>query len=428
MTKKISYFRLFIYFFVMFYLLYMPELFQLFGLPIRSQLVVIFIDFVIAFRILFRLSLNRKTYFEWDRNSSFLIFGILLSALYFSFVALINGYNPRILQNLFIIFQLLPILYFLSRLSLFQFKMKDKFTFIFNIILFQCCTNILMLFIPSLKSIALQLYYMGRPENIFISSMRIYGISNDYTFFTPIFHGLMMGIALYLCLFEKSYKFLIYIPFLLITTLLNGRTGLFLGILLMIIVLVFYSSLKIQNQLKSILILAIMVVLLSFTVWIVKIYNNETYLWFMGSIMDFRTYIIYGEKTGNFSILSDMITLPKGIHLLFGSGYRVYREINGISNSDIGFINDLFMGGLMYCSILYGTYFLFIFRYKNSSLASIKKILISTMLITTFVISNFKGEASRGGLIIIGIILCKKLIDDVVDSEETNDKCNHPNI
>ena len=44
---------------------------------------------------------------------------------------------------------------------------------------------------------------------------------------------------------------------------------------------------------------------------------------------------------------------PEGMEFVFGRGHRVYGEAAkqaGYTASDIGFVNDMFMGGLIYCA------------------------------------------------------------------------------
>lgn len=48
-----------------------------------------------------------------------------------------------------------------------------------------------------------------------------------------------------------------------------------------------------------------------------------------------------------------------------GEGYRVYGEfglLHGKIPSDIGFVNDMFMGGILYIVLLYGAIIRFVLK------------------------------------------------------------------
>ena len=103
--------------------------------------------------------------------------------------------------------------------------------------------------------------------------------------------------------------------------------------------------------------------------------------------------------------MGSFLTFPTGVvHWLFGYGFRLYGTqamIHGYASSDIGYINDLFMGGLLYVVLLYASIFFFIYvtGYRNRG----SRILIVpyTMML---LIANYKGEAMRSGLILTAIL------------------------
>ncbi|MEG0285082.1 MAG: hypothetical protein RR494_02425 [Vagococcus sp.] len=400
------------YFILTFYFIYTPEFFLAYGIPIKSQMVTYMASGIIILKIIFHKILNRKMHIVWEKNEYLFLLGIILSAIYFELVALFNYENTRFLQNTYILFQVMVLLFIFSRLDLIGLNREKKLFFIFNITLVQSFFVMLSLIFPTMKNLSLKLYYLGRPENIFISKMRIFGISGDYTFFTPIFHGLLISVAVYLVMFEKKKKFLFFIPFLILSTIVNGRTGIYIAIINIIIMCLIYLIVNFTKFYKIILASSGIVTLLIFFLFIISLISKPTYDWFVQSFTDLKRLFLDGEKEGTIEILSDMIYFPEGWKLIFGEGFRLYGNRDGGVNSDIGYVNDLFMGGIIYCTILYTTIINYIFKFKSKKIGSVSKITISLVFLTTIVIGNFKGEASRSGLILLGIVILKFLIDD----------------
>lgn len=407
-----------LYLFISFYIFYTPEFFLAINIPIRSQYVVIIINGIIIIRYLVREILGKKLYLNWDKRLTFLYVGVLLSAIYFSIIALLNGQHTRIMQNTYVLFQLFPLIYIFSRLDVIGKTRIQKIQFFYNMTLIHGITVFIMFIIPNLKRIALTLYYLGREENIFISTMRIYGISGEYTFFTPIFHGIALGLAVYFILFENQKRFYLYIPFLFLSIALNGRTGLLIAIMLISIQFIFLIFLQCKNIFKLLLFVSVSLIFVVIMSRVLKEYSEPTYIWLTQSFKDVRIYLSGGEKQGTIDVLSDMVLWPKGSGFLFGEGFRLYGNRVGYPHSDIGFVNDMFMGGLIYCILLYGFILVYIVNYKKSNISIGRKGLLDIMFIMSLIIANYKGEALRGGPILIGVIILKYLI---VQKEKVND-------
>ncbi|TCI36213.1 hypothetical protein EVJ29_06865 [Exiguobacterium sp. SH4S7] len=256
---------------------------------------------------------------------------------------------------------------------------------------------------------------MGRFENVFISRNRIYGISGDYTFFTPIFHSILASIAFMVAFFTNRKKYYFYIPFLLIMVLLNGRFGLLIFFCCLTISFI-YSAIVRKNIFKifgTIIMISLVVTVL---IYFVKLNVPYTYQWIMGGVEDTVKLLIYGELSGNFSVLGERyLFFPTGISILIGEGHRVYGEYatqNGFSHSDIGFVNDLFMGGVIYVSILYGSIARYVLQTTNSEfIGKHFQIVINISLILSLLLANYKGETMRGGLVLLGVLMFKMIMD-----------------
>ena len=106
----------------------------------------------------------------------------------------------------------------------------------------------------------------------------------------------------------------------------------------------------------------------------------------------------------------------KNVNIIFGEGYRVYTSDTVPENinsedfiADIGYINDLYMGGLIYITFLYLSIVLFTCIGMNKEKdKKINKIIYFIMLLMIF-ICNIKGEIFRS-TIILDLVVYMKLI------------------
>lgn len=402
-----------------FFIIYTPRVSELYlGIPIE-YLTTVLLGIVLFPYMLLKFPRFKKVYL--NKRIVFLYFGIFLASCYFAFVASLTGNEIRILQNNFILVQIIHAVFIIDVLKMLGYAKDGMVKFLLNLALIQGIICIFMIIIPELKNVALSLYYLGGEENIFISRMRIYGISGDYTFFTPIYHGLLATIAaMYAVL--KSNKFLIYIPFILTAIILNGRFG--LGVFIIGTTFgYFWLFIKGKQQVRIINYTVSFFILLGIVVFLLKIINPYTYDWILSGIESTINFILYGELQDNYKYLAGSHAyLPEGISLFFGEGHRVFGEhgsSRGYSPSDIGYVNDIFMGGIVYIFILYGSIILFVLsrscqNIKNQADYYILKIL-PIIFIITLLLSNYKGETMRGGLILFAVIFIKLALshDDV---------------
>lgn len=406
--------KIFIYLYI-FFIFYMPRISDLFiGLNIEVFSVLLLLIMFIPWIIICK---NKSSLLRVNKNIFILIIGIVLSAFYFAIRAALSSYNIRIMQNLFIIVQIIHVLIIIDFMKYIGYTKDYMICILLNLALFQSFIAIIMLLFPTTKNIALSLYYLGKEENMFISRMRVYGISGDYTFFTPIYHGILASIAFFYSIF-KDRRYFLYLPFIILIISLNGRFGLLIFFIsLIIITLNYISKGKVLFKIikKSILILIITIG----AMLLLKIISPYTYEWIMGGIKDTINLILYNEKTGNYVALADKhLSFPKGIGFIFGEGYRLFggqAKNMGYNSSDIGYVNDIFMGGIIYIFILYGTILRFLSRkckasyFKNKNDYNLYKI-ICKYLIIALLISNYKGESMRGGLILLSTIYIKLVL------------------
>ena len=416
---KIDIFKVFTYV-LLFYLIYNPTTSNLF---IFDKYVIIpIITIAMSLYYIMKFKKNNR---DLKISKIKLIFCILIiiSNLYYLVVYCLNNIslnivNSRIIQNN------LPICYIIIisiLLDLFKekgYSKRDIFNIVVNLAVFQGIVSLLMVVIPDLHKIALNLYYRGKEENVFISNARIYGISSDYTYATPIYHGFIASLVFYSYLITNNRKNIIKCFIIIISTILNGRTGLIIFIILFIYYIIVFclKKGKIIKLLKGIIIAFITMYV---TIILLKSYVPSTYQFIYSLIKDTNYLISEEQYNGNYKLLRNSLYFPKGYKFVIGEGYRVYGDEakeRGFVPSDIGYVNDIYMGGLIFGVLLYGSYvFLIKNSFKNNKI-------IELPLYITLLIANFKGEAFRSSIIIFLIIFICLL--EVYNEKFFNNNCN----
>ena len=364
-----------------------------------------------------------KHYIKSVFNKMFIFFilGITLANLYFAWRAFSTGNSPRFMQNYMVILQVFSLMNICYLLNVeFNFNKVQICRFFLNIGIIQSLIAILMLIIPSFHNVALTLYYASKPENIFISGVRIYGISSDYTFFTPIFHGILAVLAFTLAL-EINFKYISYIPFLLLVILLNGRTGFLMFLIGCIVVGTLLSIKNINSLFKGVMVLITVAVFGIAAVYIIYEDSPNTFNWLASGFQDLINFF-NGQKTGNFATLSNMWLFPTGVNAIFGMGFRLYNNLHGFPRSDIAYVNDMFMGGVIYIAILYTTvYRVILYGLSNRKGISNRinwALSISFVIILLF--SNYKGEVMRSGLVLTIMLVIKYVLLFLSDEKEND--------
>lgn len=367
--------------------------------PTITTLIFLALD-LILFVYIYLSKINMWQIFQ-KANIFNLIFWIFLATTYVGFRAAFSGNEARVFQNLQIVVQ---ILYFSLILLILFYKLNyskyDILKLFLDVVLIQALIAVAMLIFPSMHSIALKLYYAGGTENVFISAKRIYGLSSEYTFTTPIVNGLFGVIAVFMSLRYSKWIYIYILPILLLV-LLNGRTGLIIFSIGACIVLLKNSV----NIFKLLSLFIISVILLYVVFYILSIFSPDTYTW-IGSFFTDTTNLLQGNPTGNYTELG----MQYPIHnILFGYGFRIFN-LNAIvssipifQRSDIGYANDLFLGGIVYILLLY----IPIFWYILSSTKMSKKFQytgLPLVLLLTLIIADYKGETMRNGNLLLVVI------------------------
>lgn len=359
------------------------------------------------------------------RNVILLMFVVFSLSLYPIFIQTINNIpinsiaDLRIVQNNLINILIIHAAIIVDKLRKFGCSKAQGFEILLKFGMLQGVLCILGLFLPGIKSIFISLYQAGGGFNQFVIDTRIFGISSDYTFGTPIYHGLIAGLAVYFALKHSIRRYYLYVPFILLATFLNGRTGI-LVFLLTTTASIFYVYARRSRLVNAFFAFGVVIALLAGLLAGMARFAPNAYNFIDSFIEDTKNLLEKHELTGNYEVLYETSkVMPKNEKLLFGEGYRIY-DTQGAQRaggrSDVGYINDLFVGGIFYIIVLYSATFSFMMHRAR------KEAFIFLLIIFVMLIINIKGEIFRSAVFMFMVVYIKLLFLEYNKIKDCNER------
>lgn len=183
---------------------------------------------------------------------------------------------------------------------------------------------------------------------------RLFGFSSGLTFDMPSAMAIISGIAIYLGA-KKNWRYFLFVPTIAFSAMINARTSM---VVLAVAVLIFAAgSLKpTRKTFAMIIILPIVAaVVLTLGGLVLQRVSPLTYGWVESGFNQILDFFRNETGYGYFEYLTDprKWIVPSGTQLLFGTGYRAMGGNPFGVRSDIGYINDLWFGGVLYTVALY---------------------------------------------------------------------------
>ncbi len=410
MKKSIN-LRLLILYIYAFILMYSPNL---------SYLIKVdnFILFGGATALYLFIYMIRKdiSYFSYFKKKTIFIFIILdiFATFYYAIRTLIAGTdlmdfnNMRIMQNLMPIIYLAGALIIYHELNCIGFSKKEKYKFIINVVLIQSLISIVMIFIDSFRNVALNIFYSNHEFNEYITKSRLYGICDgDYTYGFQILHSVLALFILMYAYFYKEKRYVLYSLLSLLVTFLNGRFGIIIfavGLLYFTI----YLFIKSMNVIKIIKILLVSIIIGTLLLLIIYTFLPNTFILIEHAYNDITSFFNEENETSETASLVSMIFFPTGLSFIFGCGFRIFgykgEDYGFDRTSDVGFVNDAFMGGIIYMSLIYSGYYYIIRRIKSFFKGFCFERTVCNLIILSVILANIKGEVFRSQLLIANVI------------------------
>ncbi len=337
-----------------------------------------------------------------DRNLIVILIFMLVITIYTFIIDLFSDYNDKIplsqtysLKWITLLLNFTVVNFFF--ISMFTKKLELKVSGVMEMFLIlaviQSFFVVLMIVFPSFRLFAFKSVMHFTDEKIFQPELwliRSYGFSSQFLYPMPIFQGIAIMIAI-LYAYSGNYKYIYVIPFLLISILFNARVGLVvIPLFLLSIILLSLSTMKFKVFCKTfkiaILILVIVAILFIISFYIVDPSLYEfTLNWILGA---FETR---GSRT--FQVLSTHVFFPENLkYWIFGEGRYLFKNNLDMYNSDIGYINYIYFGGLIFSILVYFSFFLlFILGFAKNKNFYMKLYLLAYILI--FLFAQYKGIA-----------------------------------
>lgn len=272
---------------------------------------------------------------------------------------------------------------------------------VINLFGFVCLVQVFLVllsfFIPSLHFtfVNRMISYGYSDRWMSLLAYRLYGFSGNLTFATPVLLSFFSVVFLAVAL-DRQRGHVFYLISALATffaALINARTSLivlFVGCLL----LVFVGKISIVKKVLFMLLICVVYFVFDNVVSAYLMANfPETYGWLVAGTSEISDFLVNGEKNqGYFSYITNqnIYRMPDFWGTVFGKGFRVMGGENDFGvHSDVGYINDIWFGGIFYMVIIYGIFFKCMYTlYKNE-----KKVIsfIGLYLMVLYPILNFKG-------------------------------------
>lgn len=329
--------------------------------------------------------------FRGKRLFSWLAYVLML--IYLLILILINRETMTGLSFLIYI-----VLFSFSTITVFIMIVKKRNYSIENILrmflitgLIQALISVLALAFPAFQNLLVnRIVSLGYSDVwLQLTDFRLFGYSDALTYGTPVLQSFLGIISIFMAL-EYNKKYFYYTPFLIFSSIINARTS-FVVLAIGAIILIFTFSNYFKDHIFKFLLFSIFLYLVvTLFINIFSKFFPEILNWLILGINDFIGLFSGDVDEGYFSYLLDKNNYPLPNNLIFGEGRRTFENFS--TATDIGYINDLWLGGIVYSLFIYGiTAYNSIIIYKNKSDKFYS--FFSFFYILTQIFINFKGVA-----------------------------------
>lgn len=335
----------------------------------------------------------KKQLFETLKKSGILKFSVLFAVFlaYLALVTVVNyfliGERVQLMHYVklwYRFFLIIPMLmassaYICIRAKELKYDIKKLCMCFVYATLLQFVLVMLSLIFPEVKALFIKTIYLNTGDWYlsipWVVARRGFGFTNSFVDSFGWGMGLIAVIPLFF-IHKNNMKPALLCPLSLFVSLVNARTGLimlFIGMLFVLPILykTYRGSARKEKLYGAGMVLAAVAILIILCL-IIFIFNPVTLQWIVGDLISFvpensETPSALQEMLNNLADDSQTTTaevlfsdrfwnLPSGYIIGFGSGHSIFGA-EGYPNSDVGYINDLWMGGIVGCVLLYGAFF-----------------------------------------------------------------------
>lgn len=319
------------------------------------------IELVLKRRNTVKSIMRSKTFREY-----YLLFSLCLSYLFFRMAVSyifapvnLSNYLVTVYKFFMVYFEIMICcLYLITYMIKKELKFKDLLICIIHAGLIQMLFAVMMALSPDIKYKLVSL--MMRNNGSDISDIVYWEYNRRYFAFSDCMVdmlgwglGIITGLPLFLERGRNSRGYLIFVPLLAVLTVINSTTGLVIFVI-MLFVAVMKAMRKVSIKKAAVCIGILFAAVLA--VWLMKVFVPYSYNWTLNEVKS----ILHVGETGISSfknvISADRRFLPESLfEMVFGTGHTVYGA-EGFSHSDLGYVNNIWLGGLLGTLCLYGTF------------------------------------------------------------------------
>ena len=229
-----------------------------------------------------------------------------------------------------------------------------------------------------------------------LTLIRGYGISSNYLFDFPVFNGFLTLLVLAEIFFKRIAlsKGFVLIIIAIVPIFLNARIGLLVPIIFLIYILL--SNFEPRKLFIFIILSGMVIGLIDFIekndyFWETSLMQNYEWLseGFYNHIAIFDGGQLHGTTLGN---LLESIYIPQTFFgILAGEGRYIFANPSESITSDIGYIQQLFFGGLIYVTWANSSIWIFLIMLSIKTKDAMYKTVFITSAIA-FSLVHFKGN------------------------------------
>ena len=388
----------------LFVILYNPPIFTFNCMHIVGAASIIYI-------IIYNRAFLRNEYARW-----FIIFMVIETYLFIMVVGIHNHGFTGVVFPLYYILDVIPFsIVIKDYFDRNEIEYKKIISYSFIAALAQSVLSILSFINPQIQKVIVDriIELSGVKIYSYWSTIRMYGFSNGLMFEMPAIQTILAIIGFYYAI-TIDWKYLILSSIYLFTAIINARTS-YVLLLAGIIVLIVFSSKKRKINLKGIIGIVISgTIIIAFIFPLIRQISPQTYNWMSKGIEEILGFLNGDTETGYFSYVTnnDRYVLPSSVFgVLFGEGTSIAGGLKKLGfSSDIGFINDIWVGGLVYVTFLYISVFLRIKKMIDQNTNFIK--FIGIVLLTSIFILNFKGRVFAMNGVLNFLIIVQPLLEE----------------
>lgn len=387
----------------LFLIIYRPRV-----LPFSISYITLLISLIGLFYYFFGAPIKEKERIcmsDVRRNKGLIgvVFGYLVATAYILFVYLVNGRGLNELSNVLKQLAVLPQVYYVILFMKHRkYRFNDVLRCVFIMVAIQSCFAAIMYVSPYIKDCIMSLIVNNADEAFrvkyeFQKNVRFYGVALNYLYALPVLHGILAAVLLI-----KAIRIHIGYAVLggasLVVAFINARIGVVCAIVSIVAVMMYFAKGKQKQWIRLVsgLLLGGGAIVAGLIVLIKKFPSRA--VWIKDTLRIFTTLFGagdgYGQRYYGMFFNSDFLFFPTEVSELFlGIGLRAsgteFVSIYGKS-SDIGYVNDIFYGGFVWCLIIYIFYFKMIFAdFKKKT---VDKKIVAISLGVSMLIANYKGQ------------------------------------